>query len=155
MSLRCINMNISKAEQQYWDALERLKNGKTKYVDTKSVRFKFTKDAVGREAGKSKGYVRYDRYPILCDAISDAENARKENGIVRPNHSAKLQHEKNMKIKAREKYDQLKLDYDLLMTQYLNVVRRNFELETGLIESQNIKLVPIPNNHKTPIIKLI
>lgn len=148
-------MNISKAEQQYWDALERLKNGKTKYVDTKSVRFKFTKDAVGREAGKSKGYVRYDRYPILCDAISDAENARKENGIVRPNHSAKLQHEKNMKIKAREKYDQLKLDYDLLMTQYLNVVRRNFELETGLIESQNIKLVPIPNNHKTPIIKLI
>ena len=148
-------MNISKAEQQYWDALERLKSGKTKYVDTKSVRFKLTKDAVGREAGKSKGYVRYDRYPILCDAISDAENARKENGIVRPNHSAKLQHEKNMKIKAREKYDQLKLDYDLLMTQYLNVVRRNFELETGLIESQNIKLVPIPNNHKTPIIKLI
>lgn len=148
-------MVISTAEQQYWDALERLKNGKTKYVDTKSVRFKFTKDAVGREAGKSKGYVRYDRYPILCDAIYDAENARKENGIVRPNHSAKLQHEKNMKIKAREKYDQLKLDYDLLMTQYLNVVRRNFELETGLIESQNIKLVPIPNKHKTLIIKLI
>ena len=27
------------------------------------------------------------------------------------------------------------------MTQYLNVVRRNFELETGLVESQNIELV--------------
>ena len=76
-------MNISKAEQQYWDALERLKSGKTKYVDTKSVRFKLTKDAVGREAGKSKGYVRYDRYPILCDEISDAENARKENASQR------------------------------------------------------------------------
>ena len=37
-----------------------LSNGKTKYVDTNSVRFKFTKDAVGREAGKGKGYVRYE-----------------------------------------------------------------------------------------------
>jgi len=148
-------MVISTAEQQYWDALERLKSGKTKYVDTKSVRFKFTKDAVGREAGKNKGYVRYDRYPILCDAISDAENARKENGPVENSHAAKLQHEKNMKIKARVKYDQLKLEYDLLMTEYLNVVRRNFELETGLIESQSIELAQTPSKHKTPIIKLI
>ena len=52
-------MEISKSEQLYWDALQRLINGKTKYVDTNSIRFKFTKDAVGREAGKGKGYVRY------------------------------------------------------------------------------------------------
>lgn len=48
-------------------------------------------------------------------------------------------------MKARRRYDQLKLEYDLLMTDYLNVVRRNFELETGLSDSQDIKLVSIDN----------
>jgi hypothetical protein len=139
-------MEISKSEQLYWDALQRLKSGKTKYVDTNSVRFKFTKDCVGREAGKGKGYVRYDRYPLLCNAISDAENFRKKNGSVTPSYAAKIKYEKDLKMKARSRYDQLKIEYDLLMTEHLNVVRRNFELETGLSESQSIKLTSATNN---------
>ena len=139
-------MPISKVEQEYWDALQRLKSGEAKHVDTSSVRFKFTKDAVGREAGRGKGYVRSERYPALCEAISDAENIRKENEAVAPNHATKLQHEKELKLKARNQYNQLKQEYDLLMTEYLNVVRRNFELETGLIESQNITLTSIKND---------
>lgn len=134
-------MTVSAAEQEYWEALERLKTGKTKYVDTKSLRFKFTKDAVGREAGKGKGYVRYERYPLLCDAISNEEIERKKRAPLTPSSATKLEHEKSLKIKAKNQYDQLKKEYDLLMTQYLNVVRRNFELETGLVESQNIELV--------------
>lgn len=51
----------SKIEEEHWEALERLKSGTTRFVDTKSTRFKFTKDAVGREAGRGKGYVRYER----------------------------------------------------------------------------------------------
>ena len=134
-------MTVSAAEQEYWEALERLKTGKTKYVDTKSLRFKFTKDAVGREAGKGKGYVRYERYSLLCDAISNEEIERKKRAPLTPSSATKLEHEKSLKIKDKNQYDQLKKEYDLLMTHYLNVVRRNFELETGLVESQNIELV--------------
>jgi hypothetical protein len=134
----------SEAEQQYWDALERLKSGQTKIVDTKSTRFKFTKDAVGREADKGKGYVRYERYPSLCDAIAEAEIERKKNGLSTPSVSEKIEKQKELKHKARDKYNQLKEEYDLLMTEYLNVVRRNFELETGLSEDKDIKVVRMP-----------
>ena len=54
-------MKTSQAEQAYWDALNRLQDGTAKIVNTKSSRFKFTRDAVGREAGKGKGYVRNER----------------------------------------------------------------------------------------------
>ncbi|MBE0463108.1 hypothetical protein [Halomonas colorata] len=129
----------SEAEQQYWDALERLISGKTEVVDTRSTRFKFTKDAIGREAGRGKGYVRYERYPLLCDAIEKAEAARKRSGFEAPSAADKIKKQKELKNKARDEYNQLKKEYDLLMTEYLNVVRRNFELETGLIDDDKFK----------------
>jgi hypothetical protein len=135
----------SKIEQEYWDAFERLKLGVSKVVDTKSVRFKFTKDAVGREAGRGKGFVRYERYPLLCDAIADAEALRKEKAPIKLSSAAKIEQQKALKEKARNKYAQLKEEYDILMGEYLNVVRRNFELETGMAESKNVKLIRIPN----------
>ncbi|MGP9555617.1 MULTISPECIES: hypothetical protein [unclassified Halomonas] len=135
----------SEAEQQYWDALVRLKSGKTEVVDTRSTRFKFTKDAVGREAGRGKGYVRYERYPSLCDAIADAEANRKKDGLDAPGFAHKVEKQKELKKKARDEYHKLKKEYDLLMAEYLNVVRRNFELETGLVESNNQRLVRVPN----------
>lgn len=138
-------MGVSKAEQLYWDAFERLKSGKTRVVDTRTSRFKFTKDAVGREAGRGKGYVRYERYPKLCDAIADAEVARKKAAPSSLSSSAKIKKQIALKEKAREEFKQLKREYDLLMTEYLNVVRRNFELETGLVESKGINLTRLPN----------
>lgn len=132
-------------EQEYWDALDRLKSHKTKIVDTRTVRFKVTKDAVGREAGRGKGYVRHERYPDLCESIADAEVARSQNGSLTPTHKAKIEHQKMLKKKAVNDYCQLKEDYDTLMVEYLNVVRRNFELETGLVESKDINLIRIPN----------
>jgi hypothetical protein len=135
----------SKIEEEYWEALDRLKSGKTKIVDTRSTRFKFTKDAVGREAGRGKGYVRHERYPSLCEAIADAEAARNENGPSTPSANAKIEQQKALKIKAIGNYNQLKQEYDQLMTEYLNVVRRNFELETGLAESKNVKLIRKPS----------
>jgi len=135
----------TKIEQEYWEALERLKKGKTKVVDTKSSRFKFTKDAVGREAGRGKGYVRYERYPLLCEAIADAEDTRKKNCTVTASANDKIEHQKVQKQKAISKYNQLKQEYDLLMIEYLNVVRRNFELETGLVEGKKVKIIRVPN----------
>ena len=132
-------------EEEYWEAFERLKSGKTKIVDTKSTRFTFTKDAVGREAGRGKGYVRYERYPLLCEAIADAEEARKKNAPVKQTANAKIEHQKALKQKVISDYNQLKQEYDLLMTEYLNVVRRNFELETGLAEAKDIKMIRMPN----------
>ena len=137
--------SYSKAEQEYWAALARLKSGKTKVVDTQSTRFKFTKDAVGREAGRGKGYVRYERYPSLCNAIAEAEVERKKNGSDTSDVTAKLEQQIALKNKERGKYKQLKLEYDLLMTEYLNVVRRNFELETGFGDGSAAKLVRLSN----------
>lgn len=131
----------SKSEDEYWKALERLKSHTTMIVDTKSTRFKFTKDAVGREAGRGKGYVRYERYPLLCKAIADAEEARLKKAPAKLSANAKVEQQKELKQKARNDYNQLKSSYDLLMTEYLNVVRRNFELETGLAESKAVKII--------------
>ncbi|MGQ7263359.1 hypothetical protein [Vreelandella sp. V005] len=135
----------SEAEQQYWDALERLKSGKTKIVNTRSTRFKYTKDAVGREAGRGKGYVRYERYPLLCDAIVDAEATRKNGGFEASSVANKIKKQKELKKKARDEYNQLRQEYDLLMTEYLNIVRRNFELETGLAEAKDVKITRMSN----------
>ena len=134
-------MTISQSEQAYWNALDRLKNGKAKIIDTESSRFKLTKDAVGREAGKGKGYVRNERYPELCEAIKKAEEERKNLAKTVPNDTAKLKHEKELKLKAKSKYETLKKDYDILMQDYLNILRQNFELQSELVNSSNIRLV--------------
>jgi len=138
-------MKISQAEQVYWNALERLITNTAKIVDTKSSRFKLTRDAVGREAGKGKGYVRNERYPELCEAIKKAEEERKNLAKTVPNDTAKLKHEKELKLKAKSKYDTLKKEYDLLMQNYLNILRQNFELQSELMDSSSIGLVKESN----------
>ena len=139
-------MKTSQAEQVYWNALERLITNTAKIVDTKSSRFKLTRDAVGREAGKGKGYVRNERYPELCEAIKKAEEERKNLAKTVPNDTAKLKHEKELKLKAKSKYDTLKKEYDLLMQDYLNILRQNFELQTELADSSHIMLVKESDN---------
>lgn len=139
-------MKTSQAEQVYWNALERLITNTAKVVDTKSSRFKLTRDAVGREAGKGKGYVRNERYPELCEAIKKAEEERKNLAKTVPNDTAKLKHEKELKLKAKSKYDTLKKEYDLLMQNYLNILRQNFELQTELADSSHIMLVKESDN---------
>lgn len=138
-------MKISQAEQVYWNALERLITNTAKIVDTKSSRFKLTRDAVGREAGKGKGYVRNERYPELCEAIKKAEEERKNLAKTVPNDTAKLKHEKELKLKAKSKYDTLKKEYDLQMQNYLNILRQNFELQSELMDSSSIGLVKESN----------
>lgn len=138
-------MKISQAEQVYWNALERLITNTAKIVDTKSSRFKLTRDAVGREASKGKGYVRNERYPELCEAIKKAEEERKNLAKTVPNDTAKLKHEKELKLKAKSKYDTLKKEYDLLMQNYLNILRQNFELQSELMDSSSIGLVKESN----------
>lgn len=134
-------MKTSQAEQVYWNALERLITNTAKIVDTKSSRFKLTRDVVGREAGKGKGYVRNERYPELCEAIKKAEEERKNFNKTVLNDTAKLKHEKELKLKAKSKYDTLKKEYDLLMQDYLNILRQNFELQLEPVDSSNIRLI--------------
>lgn len=134
-------MKTSQAEQVYWNALERLITNTAKIVDTNSSRFKLTKDAVGKEAGKGKGYVRNERYPKLCEAIKKAEEERKRLAKAVPSHTTKLKHEKELKLKAKSKYDTLKKEYDLLMQNYLNILQQNFELQSGLMDSSSVRLV--------------
>lgn len=79
---------------------------------------------------------------MLCDAIAKAEELRKKQAPKVPSLAAKLEYQKAQKIKAREGYNELKIEYDLLMTDSLNVLRRKFELETGAVKRKYSKLIP-------------
>lgn len=58
-----------------------------------------------------------------------------------PSDTDKLKHEKELKLKAKSKYDTLRKEYDLLMQDYLNILRQNFEFQSELVDFSNIQLV--------------
>ncbi|HHF3169482.1 TPA: hypothetical protein ACPJ1O_002817 [Vibrio diabolicus] len=121
-------MKVLRGEALYWSAFERLKSGKAKIVDTLSPRFKFTKDNVAIEAGKSKGFVKQDRYPELCRAINEAEHNRiKELGSYNQKKDA-LKCAKIQKNKANARYAKLKNEYELCLEKMMNLLRENHEL---------------------------
>lgn len=144
-------MKVSQAEQVYWNALERLKTNTAQIVNTKSSRFKFTRDAVGRESGKGKGYVRNERYPELCEAIKKAEEERLDFIPKILNNTAKLKHEKELRIKSDSKNAKLTKEYELLMQDYLNILRENFEIKANAANSSHIKLIKELEKKNDPI----
>lgn len=58
---------MTKAEQNYRDAFERIKTGKPKIVD-KSMPVNEL-DTIALEAGKKRGSLRRSQHPNLCDEI--------------------------------------------------------------------------------------
>ncbi|MFA0061776.1 hypothetical protein AB4370_18455 [Vibrio cyclitrophicus] len=127
-------MNILRGEPLYWEAFERLKKGKANIVDTTSPSFRFTKDNVAIEAGKSKGFVKQERYPDLCDAIKKAEKARcsDEEGIHKKRDDIKRIN--SQKKKANNRYSQLKMEHELCLEKMVNLLLENFELRREIEE---------------------
>lgn len=127
-------MTELRGEALYWEAFERLKSGETQVIDTDSPSFKFTKDNVAIEAGKGKGFVKQDRYPDLCDAISEAENARCAATSKKAGNDNSIKLITSQKKKANARYTKLKAEHDLCLEKMMNLLRENFELRRELDE---------------------
>lgn len=127
-----------RGEALYWEAFERLKAGKTKIIDTTSPTFKFTKDNVAIEAGKRKGFVKRDRYPDLCDAISNAEKSRSSVASATSQKADSLKHVTSQKKKANARYSKLKAEHDMCLEKMMNLLRENFELRREVEELKKL-----------------
>ncbi|NOH19475.1 hypothetical protein [Vibrio cyclitrophicus] len=127
-------MTTLRGEDLYWEAFERLKVGKAHIVDTTSPKFKFNKDNVAIEAGKSKGFVKQERYPELCSAIQKAEKVRCSNADNTQHKSDYIRNIKSQKKKANARYSQLKKENELCLEKMMNLLRENFELRREVEE---------------------
>lgn len=68
----------STAENKYWEALERIQNGWTIYINVNEPGFRISNLTVVLEAGKSnpKCCIRPQKYPELCNEINLAEKKK-------------------------------------------------------------------------------
>lgn len=125
----------------YSAALERLKSGDAEVVDTSSADFRFSTTTVAIEAGKKKGFIRFDRYPDLCMEIKAAEESRK---LKLSGQSKKNKNTTNERIKRlSEQYSDLKKQHEDCLEKMLNLIRLNYELqkENKLLKSSGIHKV--------------
>lgn len=138
-------MTQLRGEALYWAAFERLKAGKTEIIDTSLSAFKFTKDNVAIEAGKSKGFVKQNRYPELCKAIEEEEKERSKFNSSVFQKSKTIKDVQSQKNKANARYKKLKVEHDLCLEKMMNLLRENFELRREVldlksgIDSEHIK----------------
>lgn len=122
----------STAEEKYWQALDRIQKGHTLVVNVNEHKFRISNLSVALEAGKvnPKGYIRPQRYPELCDAIK-AANAKlltASKPSMAGNRSLEIKKRQTANIKLKE----LRKDYEILLEQYLNVVKENYELKAHM-----------------------
>jgi len=130
---------MTKAENDYKAALERLIANKAKVVDTASPKFRINKESVAREAGvTATGAIRPARYPELCEQIQEAEekrlNTRSSDAMQVDKLTGKAKHAEQLKDKANERYNTLKKEHQQTLNALLNAVRENYELKRELKE---------------------
>ena len=126
-----------KADQKYYDALQRLIDGTATTVDTASPRFKITRGAVTKEAGAAVGSIRPNRQPELVKAIEKAEAKRiaelpEDQLPLSP--EAKARHQKELKEKANNRYQALKEENEEIKNTLMNAVREIYHLRRELRE---------------------
>jgi hypothetical protein len=131
-------MSKLRGKALYKAALERLKSGETDVVDTTASSFKFSTTTVAIEAGKKKGFIRFERYPELCREIEAEEISRKSKGVHAPK-KAKSTADARIK-KLNEQYASLKKEHEACLEQMLNLIRSNYELQK---ENQILKVLNI------------
>lgn len=133
------------AIDEYYQALERLKNGTAKKVNTDSLRFTISNNSVAKEAGKKIGSIREARYPKLCDDIKKAEQERlaaiPENTPAVSKLKGQAKHQKELKDKANKRYRELEEKYQEALGLIMNLARENYRLRKQLTEYEAEQLL--------------
>lgn len=112
----------SKALTDYFDALQRLQQGKTERIEKGSP---INKDNVAKEAGRARGSIR-DR-PGFEDLLTAIESAQKQRSRRR---SALNERERIHRL--NEKIDRLEHENNILKSRYMSLLYLNLEMSKKL-----------------------
>ena len=93
---------MSKVLSEYFQALERLKNGRSIRV-SKGTRI--NKDTVALEAGRGKGSIKKSR-PVFKDLIGAIDSAAAEQSIPERQNARRIEKARNEAQSYREKWEQ-------------------------------------------------
>lgn len=116
----------------YFDALERLKEGKPVVVPKGT---KITNDAVALEAGRGKGSIKKSRsvFADLIGAIDEAAKAQASPEIARKDQLARL----------KAKVNQYRSDLDAALGRELCLLREVFELKKEIKRLTGKNVIPL------------
>jgi len=120
---------VSKAKQDYYDALERLKAGKPINVPVGSL---INKDTVALEAGKKRGSIRNrsDEDSLLIQAIEFS--AAQFNKKSKESSSVKIKNQKDKLDNKQEEIDNIKSQRDEAYSRYMSLLMHNYQLQREL-----------------------
>ena len=131
---------MTKTEQQYREAWERLKAGKPQLVN-KNVPINQV-DSVALEAGKKKGSLRKSKYPKLCEEIMEYEvNETEIQQCARLKEQYRVERDENhtlwtgslaRELMMKKRLEELEMEIIRIKNKYPRIV---FELED--LDNQN------------------
>ncbi len=112
----------SKALTQYFDALQRLQQGKPERIEKGSP---INKDNVAREAGRARGSIR--NRPGFEDLLDAIESSQKQRSRRRSSLN-----EKERIHRLNEKIDRLEQENNRLKSRYMSLLYLNLEMSKKL-----------------------
>lgn len=118
---------------EYFEALERLKQGKPLHV---SVGTKISNDSVALEAGRNKGAIKKSR-SIFADLIVAIEVAAKEQNIL-PIDQRKV-------LKLRDEVITLRKDLEKALGREMSLLYENYQLKKQLNTLNSVNVIPLRN----------
>lgn len=116
---------------EYWEALERLKQGKPVHV---SVGTKISNDSVALEAKRNKGAIKKSRI-IFADLIVAIDIAANEQKIS-PIDQRKL-------LKLQDEVKALRKDLESALGREMSLLYENYQIKKQLNELNGINIIPI------------
>lgn len=116
---------------EYFEALERLKQGKPLHV---SVGTKISNDSVALEAGRNKGAIKKSR-SIFADLIVAIEVAAKEQNIL-PIDQRKV-------LKLQDEVNTLRKDLERALGREMSLLYENYQLKKQLNTLNGVNVIPI------------
>lgn len=116
---------------EYFEALERLKQGKPLHV---SVGIKISNDSVALEAGRNKGAIKKSR-SIFADLIVAIDMAANEQNIL-PIDQRKL-------LKLQDEVNTLRKDLERALGREMSLLYENYQLKKQLNTLNGVNVIPI------------
>jgi uncharacterized membrane protein YccC len=122
---------------EYFQALERLKNGHPRFVDKGT---KITNDAVSLEAGRKKGSIKKSR-ELFRDLIEAIDAAAVEQARPQQEHAARLN-------KVKQTVESLREQLDNALARELSLLAELYETKKKLAQLTGENVLPIRKRGK-------
>ena len=120
------------ANKEYWQALERLKQGNPIRVPKYS---QINKDTVALEAGRKRGSIKKSR-DSFTELIKAIEQCQEQDQQQMPTAIERLKRERTLKINYRELYHQ-ELNSKLMLVERLSQVEKELKQFKNVVPFSN------------------